>query len=391
MAARSTRYKGIKRIAERTFHVRVTTTDLRTGKRKEKKLTVQGRIEDALEVRERLRQEIHDEAIVPTAERRRVGEYAQSWMKRKAFELSPATAERYATALDRHILPALGDYYYDMVRRDDVQDWVNSKLMEGYKVGTVNGWFRVFGTMTRDAMAELEFMRDPTLRIRFPTLDAKPKSEAITLDELVRFLRAMREDYPQHYALVVVLAFTGLRFCHASAFKWEDWDEARSLLHVRRSHERGRVSEVKRKKDAPRLIPLLPHVTETLRWHRLRMIREQAPGLAEGWMFPSKAGTLRVPSSVAKAFAHCRDRAGITARFTVHGMRYTFTDTLRLAEIDPIVRRELTGHHTERMQANYSTIRLDEHRHALSQVAELITAKATNVAPAVYREENEES
>jgi len=163
MAARNTRYKGIKRIAERTFHVRVTTTDLRTGKRKEKKLTVQGRIEDALEVRERLRQEIHDEAIVPTAERRRVGEYAQSWMKRKAFELSPATAERYATALDRHILPALGDYYYDMVRRDDVQDWVNSKLMEGYKVGTVTGWFRVFGTMTRDAMAELEFLREAAL------------------------------------------------------------------------------------------------------------------------------------------------------------------------------------------------------------------------------------
>ena len=39
--------------------------------------------------------------------------------------------------------------------------------------------------------------------------------------------------------------------------------------------------------------------------------------------------------------------AGITKRFTLHGLRYTFTDLVRLANVDAVVRRALTGHVTE--------------------------------------------
>lgn len=227
----------------------------------------------------------------------------------------------------------------------------------------------------RDAMAELGLASDPTLRIRFPDGREQSKSEAITPEELERFLAAMREEFPQHYALALVLARTGLRFCHASALRWEDWDETRGVLHIRRSQVRGMISPVRRKKDAPKLIPVLPELAEALREHRQRMLRLQGAGLAEGWMFPSQAGTLRTASSLNKAFKRCCERAAITARFSAHGLRYTFTDSLRFAGIDPIIRRELTGHHTERMQASYSTIRLDEHRKALTRMAGLVATE----------------
>ena len=368
----NTRYHGIKKLAEGTFHIRVSLTDPRTGRRREKKRTIQGRIEDALALREELRSLLGQGAGGPGQPRPRVGEFARSWIQRKVNELSPATAERYASALDLHILAVLGDFYYDTLTRQDIQAWVNERLARGYAVGTAKSWLRILATMTRDAMAEIGLPTDPTLRIRFPEHIEGAKSEAITPAELERFLAAMRKDSPHHYALVVVLARTGLRFCHASALRWEDWDEDRNVLHIRRSQVRGRVSPVRRKKNAPRQIPVLPAVAEILRWHRQQMLRTQAPGLAAGWMFPSEVGTLRAVSSLAKAFKRCRAKANITARFTPHGLRYTFTDTLRAAGIDPITRRELTGHRTERMQANYSTIRLDEHRDALSRMAELI-------------------
>jgi integrase len=56
----------------------------------------------------------------------------------------------------------------------------------------------------------------------------------------------------QHYALVATLAYTGLRFCHSSALRWEDSDEEPGVLRVVRKHFRGQIGPVSRKKRAPK-------------------------------------------------------------------------------------------------------------------------------------------
>ena len=145
-------------------------------------------------------------------------------------------------------------------------------------------------------------------------------------DELAVFLAAMRAEFPHHWGLSVLLAYTGLRFCHASSLRWEDWDRDRGLIRVLRKQVRGKVGPVTRKKQAPREIPVEPELAAALGEHRAMLLTDQAPGLEEGWMFPSSAGTLRVPSSLYKAWHRCMEATGIERRFTVHGMRYTFTD-----------------------------------------------------------------
>jgi hypothetical protein len=56
-----------------------------------------------------------------------------------------------------------------------------------------------------------------------------------------------RDAHPQHYGLVVLLAYTGLRFCHASALHWDDWDEDAGVLRVCRNQVRGKVGAITRK------------------------------------------------------------------------------------------------------------------------------------------------
>jgi integrase len=240
-------------------------------------------------------------------------------------------------------------------------------------VSTVQTWFRVLRNMTRDAIDELELQRDPTMRIAFPEPESEPVLKALATDELPRFLPVMEERYPQHYALTVLLSYTGLRFCHASALRWEDWDEQAGVLHIVRKQVRGRVGPVTRKKRAPHAFPIEPDLAEVLREHRRDLLRRQAPGLADGWMFPApKSGTLRRHGTLAKAYAKCMEEAGITRKFTIHGMRYTFTDLLRLADVDPVVRRALVGHVTERMQHHYSSVALAEKRAAVAGVYQLV-------------------
>jgi hypothetical protein len=70
---------------------------------------------------------------------------------------------------------------------------------------------------------------------------------------------------------------------------------------------------------------------------------------------------------------------GIEHRFTVHGMRYTFTDLVRRANLDAVVRRALTGHVTERMQHHYSHVGNDEQRAAMAGVLRLVPPRTGTV------------
>lgn len=375
-----TRYPGVYKTGNNEYRVRAVGKDPRTGKRKAVEKVFEGSAQEAARMRSALLEEI--QAATQVVERQRVGEFAQSWIKSKAVSLDPGTARTYAEALDRHVLPVLGAYWYDQLTKADVQRWVDDCFAKAwqtpkggkkpYRRNSVHGWFRVFRTMTRDAVDALELPRDPTSRIRFPQEELAETSKALEPAELLRFLSEMRARYPQHYGLVVLLAFTGLRFCHASALKWEDWNEDSGVLHVRRKQVRQEVSPVSRKKRAPGVIPVDPELAEVLREHRARLAAAKAPGLDKGWMFPSEAGTLRTPNSLDRAWTKCLKAAKVKRRFTVHGLRYTFTDLIRLSKADAVVRRALTGHVTEEMQRHYSNVGTDEKRAAIAGALQVL-------------------
>ena len=395
-----TRYPGVFRLDQATYWIRAKVVDPRTGKNKEIDRVLDGvTAHEAAQKRDDLINDVKQS--VQQARRVRVGEFAKSWIESKALKLDSTTLRTYADALENHILPALGDYYYDALSPTDVQRWIDDALLRGwtsekrgskrsktkavrrsYSRDTVRGWFRVFRTMTRDAMAALELQRDPTLRITMPEESCeKDEANSLSPTQLAAFLTAMRTHYPQHYALAVLLAYTGLRFCHASALHWDDWEEARGVLRVSRKQVRGKLGSVTRKKRAPKEYPVEPELAAILKEHRMHLLKDQAPGLANGLMFPSTVGTYRTPNSLDAAWAKCLTAAQIGKRFTIHGLRYTFTDLVRLANVDAVVRRALTGHVTEEMQRHYSTVGLEEKRAAVAGVLRLVPPEARAKAP----------
>src|SRR5262249_36321768 len=165
----ATRYAGVQKIDDKTYRVRFKLVEPRTGKPREVDRVIQAAsARDAYESRALLIKEERERRVGDQI-RVRVGEYAKSWIESKTACLDKGTADRYGEALDLHILPKLGDFYYDALKPSDVQEWVNKKLRQGwtkktkkksekpnkpkrrsYSVETVRAWFRVFRTMTRD-------------------------------------------------------------------------------------------------------------------------------------------------------------------------------------------------------------------------------------------------
>ena len=166
-----------------------------------------------------------------------------------------------------------------------------------------------------------------------------------------------------------------MRISEATSLRWEDIDERHEVIHVRRSHWRGQVGTTKTRRT--RTVPLRSDLTQALAEHRQHMLSVQAPGLAAGWVFPSKVGTLMSHVTLQKPLKAALSAAGISERFTLHGFRRTFNNLLRQATTGEVV-RSMTGHVTERMTEHYSHVATAEkHRAVLRALPSFTDPSAT--------------
>jgi hypothetical protein len=100
------------------------------------------------------------------------------------------------------------------------------------------------------------------------------------------------------------------------------------------------------------------------RSHRAKPAGERAP-------VPGHHGGFRSPSVLNKPFADVADALGLGKAFTQRGLRRTFNDLARAAQVEGIVTRSISGHVTERIQEHYSTVHEDEQRAGIARVISL--------------------
>lgn len=191
-----------------------------------------------------------------------LGSYARDWLHTK--RLKPRTAERYAKALTKAILPRLGHMAIGDVTRIVVEGWVrdvermtqpepaldaegapvldaNGRPVmragsEPYAAETLRGWWRVLKTLLKDAAADFG-LPDPTLRVRPPDSERSGvrESRALDADQLRALLGYFERYQPQNYPLVLFLAMTGCRIGEALELRWADLSLNSALAVIARS------------------------------------------------------------------------------------------------------------------------------------------------------------
>lgn len=369
--------------------VRVRVRDPRTGREVDRPRFVPGSLREALRVQAEMRAEVRERGRV---QRTKLAAYARSWLARKRSALSAATLDRYAVALEDHILPVLGDWYIDAITPDACVAWRDEAAARTYEVTrgeeverrpygarTVNGWLRVLRTVLADACVELRLGTSPAARLRAlpePAVYDDDDPNVLSAAELGALLVALRETAQGWYALVALMGLTGLRTSEATALRWTDIES--DVLTVQRSAVRGHVRE-RTKTGAVRRVPLAPVVVEVLQEQRAALeLRARQESIARGeivapseWVFPSDVGTPRYGTTLARPLRRALDAAGITHRLTPHGLRRTLNDVLRVvASAD--VQKAITGHSSEAMRQHYSHVRVEERAAAIARVADVV-------------------
>ena len=194
--------RGIKKLPDGRYEIRVRVIDPRTGKRKEVRRTAEKiGIKKARQLQAQWRQELlHPEER--SAPRTTLASYAKRWMKqRKAAGDRKSTMDNRVQVLAHHILPQLGERYMDSISGKDIRTWLldastklkpapksRPKEKKTYDPETINGWLRVLKVMLRDAVVDLDLQRDPTMRISDLKTEPSEEGKSLTAEELSLFL-----------------------------------------------------------------------------------------------------------------------------------------------------------------------------------------------------------
>jgi integrase len=362
---RKTRCAGIVDLGGGTYRVRVTMYDPKVDKRVERDRQVQAAsLAEAMRLKLALEDALKEELCnaAESKPRRKLGEAADAWLaeitaRRREddptqLHLTHASRLRYEGSVRDFVKPFFGELIAESISAEDVRGWRQHLLEHGYKRATINGHHRVLkqilASVDNKAAAKV-----PELNEKVDARITRKQPNLLTAQELDRFLAVIKQQWPQHYAMVLVLFTTTMRIGTVLALRREDIDlESMEIVAQRRLSAGVVTPGVKRDRfgeDAP---PLLPEVHEALKAHWSTFNEAQ---LGSGLMFPNTDGMHHSPSILRKCFVDASMRAGITKRFTPHGCRrtgaklYGRTEGTRMA-------MEIAGHRTLAMHHHYAPV-----------------------------------
>jgi integrase len=187
-----------------------------------------------------------------------VKSWAGQWLEAQTH-LKPSTRARYKGIVDAHIVPRWSGTSLYQVSHADVQKWISSIDLAPATVRYVH---RVFSLLLELAVRDKRIPSNPATGVRLPRA-AKPEKRFLTPEQVHRLADAAAH-YPipevggQHRALILTLAFCGLRWGEVAALRVKRVDLLRRRLTVAESvtEVSGRLTWGTPKSHQARQVPI---------------------------------------------------------------------------------------------------------------------------------------
>lgn len=252
-----------------------------------------------------------------------VARYGRRWLDRRAasgdYRSVDSERRRWADYVEES---ALGNTPIGRVTPGDVRRWLRE--LDGKAPQTRRNALSLVRGVLRSAVEDEHLVTDPTRDIRVPkAARAGEKDRWTWLDahELAALLSvrlpSQRTPPERWISIWTVAAYSGLRAGELWALTWDDVDERRGVICVRRAvTERGRLGPPKG--GQAREVPLLaPARTALAAW------RAVAPRSPRGLVWPSEHGGGHHRTGYQAQIKVGLRAAGIERRVRFHDLRHT--------------------------------------------------------------------
>jgi len=256
--------------------------------------------------------------------------------------LTSNARQSYARAWTLRVEPTLGALPLEELRPLTIAKaralWPGAESTKGDAVALLS---KLLGLAVMDGLLPSNPCRSLP-RTRGKVREAEWTSRA--LDDLqVRRMLALTAFHPFGQRALAGLAFTGLRLGELVGLRWEDLDERRGLLTVRRTFSpdgHGRLVERATKSGKSRQVPIIEELVPWL---------DAARGLGHEHIFTGKLGGPFDSGNLARAvrWHAIRDQIATFADGTplrFHDLRHTFLSRLARQGIAPAHIQKVAGH-----------------------------------------------
>lgn len=288
-----------------------------------------------------------------------------------------STLESHDNAMNNHIIPRLGHYKLKALTNTILKlELIDPLIESGYSENSILSIFRRLNAAYNFALKE-EWID----RKRFTTPDvkrAKPskKRSPLTIEVLEEFLKIVKEEYTlAHYAVVMLLALTGMRAGEARALKWhDDIDFENQYIHINKT--RDKLGERSPKtKNSYRTIPMNDKLKEVLiaykKWYDMKMVTKNHLN-QDGYVFISHKGIPIGDLFINRVIKEVCTKYKLP-HFTPHYFRHTYASILVSRNIPITTVAALIGDTTEMVYKTYAHSFAQDEIDAATMLNEFIT------------------
>ena len=275
--------------------------------------------------------------------------------------LKYATQKSYSLLLRTHLLPRFRDSRLCDITRAEVQQFITSKLKDGYAWETTNHFRTLLSKIMSTAVSWNYLTDNPVRGVKMPERTLKRPHRFLAIDE-VRRLIAMSEEPVR--TIVMLATMTGLRIGEILALRWGRVNLAVRTLRVEETCYHGRFGTPKTKASR-RELPLPSGVVQALLTHRSR----SSDVSGETLVFRTSNGTPLASNNLRKRQLRpaCL-RAGL-APINWHALRHTHGTLLHEQGTPLRVAQAQLGHsHLTTTLEVYTHASASAQRHAVEQL-----------------------
>lgn len=295
-----------------------------------------------------------DTLIAPTTE-----VYLNDWLEAAKVRLSPETAVRYGISV-KLFIEEMGEKAKKPITAvipSDIAKFVNARLKAGVAPKTAIVDLKTINVAFRQAEKYDIILKNPVPAVR-PPKSVSSKRAVFTPEEIKRLVHAAPN--PEWQMLILLGYYTGARLRDCVRMTWDN---------IR--PEAGVIEYEQKKTGKSVTVPMHIHVTEHL--HFLSAFG------TTGFLCP-KLAMKRTggKGGLSKAFSAIMEAAKIDpmivqgkgirkfSRRSFHSLRHSFNSALANAGVSQEVRMQLTGHSSKEMNTNYTHLKVDALKNAVT-------------------------
>lgn len=310
------------------------------------------------------------------ADKTKVKDFLDRWIKTKEDKLSPTTTRGYNVNIE-HINKYIGNSIISKLKLIDIQEISDSLTKDGFKKRTVSYVIRTLHAAFEYAIQNDILTKNICNGVKIKEDDKPFEYNIYSAEDLSKLILLLREQKHYIYLEVIFAAMRGLRRGECLGLRWSDIDFEKKIAHIQNNYivENKQAYHKKVKtKESDRTIDISGFIAE-----ELKSIKEEneKKGIIQTYICEVN-GKLPDPSHISRALKQFQIANGLpVCRF--HDLRHTFAMLQLECGTDLETLKRLLGHSKVAVTEMYLHENMNMKRAASAKIDKILNFNCDNI------------